>query len=314
LNAPESFPVFIYFVGTLRLNGSSFKNNSWGSIIHLRKEYVWKRLILIENCTFARNAAPRGSVIRVDSKVEHDLWIVNSVFIDNDAEQGGALFLRTSSIATLGRVRQCVFQNNTALGYGHSIASTAVKLDWIKPLTPLSLTSGDTLPPFTFAMFDAFGNAMTPLLIDVDFLYVELKLVCQNASVCGEVGDEIEKGMNVYENTISFTRTTVASYPGTYFLLIQPKINFNPGEFNLSTLVTIRDCQLPFVWQYTPFKRYPRCVIRKCKTTILCIKWMTCLAATCRRGCPPSFGLCIGNDVCVCSNMREGLSCERTTS
>jgi hypothetical protein len=190
--------------------------------------------------------------------------------------QGGAIFFEGPSFNLT--ITNCTFYANQAALYGDTFASVAQELIWTKEIAVDGLHSGDTLPFFSVAMMDIFQQSILPLGFRVDFVFVEIQLLCfgpEKEPCQASVATEIAKPVLGSESP--FSKTEVIGYPGTYTLLISPVLNYDRSRFRLEKNITILECLDPSILFTFARETVPRCVLRKyilicmCKDSLMII-------------------------------------------
>jgi hypothetical protein len=176
--------------------------------------------------------------------------------------QGGAIYFE--KLPSYLTITNCTFYSNHAALYGNTFASMAKELIWTKEIAVDGLYSGDTLPSFGVAMVDIFAQSIVPLHFSVDFVFVEIQLLClgRDEKPClAIVATEIAKP--VENSDTRFTKTEIIGNSGTYTLVISPVLNYNRTRFRLEKNITILECQDPNILFTFAGETLPRCVLRK---------------------------------------------------
>jgi hypothetical protein len=196
----------------------------------------------------------------------------NLAFVNNSAEQGGAIFYRIGQ--SLLPLKSCQLIENTFQRYGPTFASTAKPpLVWRRAFSfkNITVSSGSTLPAFSLLIRDVFNQEIVPSELQGDFLFLNLTLSCPqslesnqlNFTSCGSVEVEVAKPWVDSPDGILFSKTEVVGYPGNYLLLVAPILNYDPKVFFVSQNITISNCTAPLIWHFRTGSKYPRCEMRK---------------------------------------------------
>jgi hypothetical protein len=221
-------------------------------------------VITLVESVFIQSSSSRGGCIFVN-RIETrnvSIFIAHNHFVRNHAMQGGVIFFSQHPLFLT--IINCTFMSNEAYLYGHTFASMAHELLWTKRISVDGIGSGDTLPSFSVAMVDSFGESILPLFFNVDFVFVEVQIACvSNSSQTCRAAISTEIAKPLLSSETPFTKTEVIGYPGKYTLVISPVLNYDRQQFRLEKNITISECQEPNILHTFAYETLPRCILRK---------------------------------------------------
>jgi hypothetical protein len=200
----------------------------------------------------------------VGQDIQWQFTFENLTLVHNSALQGGGLYALNNIILPF---KNCYFYENHALLYGNTFAGSGVFFEWTKRMNKTSYQSGDTMDQFAVTMEDRFRQAVIPIAIYGDFLYVDVKLLNDtepNQKMVNEaIWNEIEKPLLSGSDEIPFSKVQVVAPPGKYTLVVAPAINYDRAIFNLKQPLSIEVCTSPKVLKKISSEKYSRCMMRK---------------------------------------------------
>jgi hypothetical protein len=272
--------------------------------------------VTIYNSTFVRNIGISYGVFYVSPSDPGSALFQYNLFMNNSARQGAVIFLPSTDIDTLS-LSSNQFVNNEARLYGSSMASVAVRMEWVKSnlSSAIHVVSGDVLPPFSVTVVDIFSTVIVPRELQVDFFFVNITLIGDDAKrhVAAQIEAESQKGMLQGEKWIEFRNAEVVGIPGRYELLIAPALNYDRDTFYLNSSILIKQCESPKVNFQSGTDAFPRCITRNVtaitKAFPLSHMFASSSLAFCDNACNEPNGKCVDVGKCVCSSRLEGLDC-----
>jgi hypothetical protein len=268
----EDFTILIYAAFSFFIANTTLKNNSFvtGSLLQFGSITFD---IIIQNNTIMDNRVIIGTLFFGDHRpIEGNVIIRNNVFTNNRAQMGGVFFISKSIPA---QINNNTLINNSASLYGNSCGSTGQEMIFIRPLPKnLTLKSGKTLPTFSVALLDLFGNIVKPVGFNDMFvpgIRIHSSSQSKQFTIQGSISKQSQSPMLQWENEALFEFAEFTGLPGDYILIIEPVINYDKSVYFLTSQFRVAECQDPYINYQLEGESFPRCVqgIQQCSVMIV---------------------------------------------
>jgi hypothetical protein len=218
-------------------------------------------VIIVSNTILFNKVSHGGMLYLYQKQSMGNVTIRHNVVMRNEALQGGACFVLSRLTATF--INDNVFINSSAMLSGHTFGSVGVKMIFVRPFPDnVTLTSGDTFPPFSVAIRDSFGNIFKPVHeseIVVPVLRVE-SMDNESAVARGQINKQTQKLMFQWNDEALFDAAEFIGYPGDYSIVVEPAIYYAKPLFFVKGMFRVMDCQYPKVSYQSEGEPFPRCV------------------------------------------------------